>query len=158
MRVHKITIDLKTKTSTVEIICQYCDHEIILTNQPANYLERKNPPWLCEKCYNSTFDSMLCGKCHYKYDTSNGLHETEAHKEIMRKTAKKMGLIYGKIIGKKYGAINGRKYCKFTDQQVREIRKECLAGSSRRFLAKKYGVSSSTVSSIMRGERYTWIK
>ena len=99
---------------------------------------------------------MLCTKCHRRYDSDNGLHEKQ--REASTINAKNMGLIYGKIMGKKYGAINGQKQCRLTDQQVQEIRNECLIGATRRNLAKKYNVSQTTITYAVTKKRYKWIQ
>lgn len=47
----------------------------------------------------------------------------------------------------------------FTDEEVREIRRDCRIGKRRNYdkVAKKWGCAETTVAAINNGKRYAWI-
>ena len=52
-----------------------------------------------------------------------------------------------------YGTENGR--AKLTDEQVKEIHERANSGEKGRALAAEYGISTSVVSKIKRGQQWT---
>ncbi len=83
----------------------------------------------------------LCPKCHNKYDA--------------------------KVLGVKMGSPKGGKHiskglpnplARFTDSQVREIRKLRVLGMKYKDIANKYGVVISIIHKIVSGKGYKWVK
>lgn len=83
---------------------------------------------------------MLCSQCHRKYDWDNG--QFQKQKSIFREA------------GVKNGSKNGKVMCKFTMAEANKIRKEYNLGAKQRELARKYKVSQSLISLMVKNKTY----
>lgn len=87
-------------------------------------------------------------------------HSEESRKKISEaKKGKKQSPCAVKRRADAIRRLKGRHSAKkFTEDQVREIRKRCAAGEKNIVLAKEYGVSDSVICEIKKGRAYRWVE